>query len=139
VEQLRPLSKEKNIKLILEEKNRIQLNIDKDKIKQAIINIVHNGIKYSDIDGKVKISLYSDKNSAIIKVSDEGYGIPKDSIPYIFDRFYRVDKARSRKTGGTGLGLSISKQIINMHHGTIEVKSRVGKGTTFYIKIPLDI
>jgi signal transduction histidine kinase len=116
IDQLRPLAKEKNIKLILEEKDRIQLNIDKDKIKQAIINIVHNGIKYSEDGGKVKVSLFSDKNNAVIKVSDEGYGIPKDSIPYIFDRFYRVDKARSRKTGGTGLGLSISKQIINMHH-----------------------
>ena len=139
VEQLRPLAKEKNIKLILEEKDRLQLKIDKDKIKQAIINIIHNGIKYSDEGGKVKVSLYADKNYAVIKVSDEGYGIPKESIPYIFDRFYRVDKARSRKTGGTGLGLSISKQIINMHHGTIEAKSKVGKGTTFYIKIPLDI
>jgi len=139
VEQLRPLAKEKNIKLILEEKDRIQLKIDKDKIKQAIINIIHNGIKYSDNGGRVKISIYSEKDNAVIKVSDSGYGIPKESIPYIFDRFYRVDKARSRRTGGTGLGLSISKQIINMHHGTIEVKSRVGKGTTFYIKIPLDI
>lgn len=138
IEQLNPLAKEKNIKLVLEEKDRIQIKMDKDKIKQAIINIVHNAIKYSEEDTVVKVSLYSDKSNATIKVSDTGYGIPKESIPYIFDRFYRVDKARSRKTGGTGLGLSISKQIINMHHGTINVKSRVGKGTTFYIKIPLE-
>ncbi|MFO7888501.1 MAG: HAMP domain-containing sensor histidine kinase [Eubacteriales bacterium] len=138
VEQLNPLAKEKNIKLTLEEINIIQIKIDKDKIKQAIINIVHNAIKYSEENTVVKISLYLDKNYATIKVKDTGYGIPKESIPYIFDRLYRVDKARSRKTGGTGLGLSISKQIINMHHGTINVKSRVGEGTTFYIKIPLE-
>ncbi len=138
IEQLNPLAKEKNIKLVLEEIDRIQIKMDKDKIKQAIINIVHNAIKYSEENTVVKVSLYSDKSYATIKVSDTGYGIPKESIPYIFDRFYRVDKARSRKTGGTGLGLSISKQIINMHHGTINVKSRVGKGTTFYIKIPLE-
>ncbi len=138
IEQLNPLAKEKNIKLVLEEIDRIQIKMDKDKIKQAIINIIHNAIKYSEENTVVKVSLYSDKNYATIKVSDTGYGIPKDSIPYIFDRFYRVDKARSRKTGGTGLGLSISKQIINMHHGTINVKSRVGKGTTFYIKIPIE-
>ncbi|MDW7668039.1 MAG: HAMP domain-containing sensor histidine kinase, partial [Bacillota bacterium] len=138
IEQLNPLAKEKNIKLVLEEKDRIQIKMDKDKIKQAIINVVHNAIKYSEEDTVVKVSLYSDKSYATIKVSDTGFGIPKESIPYIFDRFYRVDKARSRKTGGTGLGLSISKQIINMHHGTINVKSRVGKGTTFYIKIPLE-
>jgi len=138
VEQLNPLAKEKNIKLKLEEINIIQIKIDKDKIKQAIINIVHNAIKYSEENTVVKISLYLDKNYATIKVKDTGYGIPKESIPYIFDRLYRVDKARSRKTGGTGLGLSISKQIINMHHGTINVKSRVGEGTTFYIKIPLE-
>ncbi|MFW5891409.1 MAG: ATP-binding protein, partial [bacterium] len=138
IEQLNPLAEGKNIKLVLEEKDRIQIKIDKNKLKQAIINVVHNAIKYSEKGSVVKVSLYSDKVYATIKVSDTGYGIPKNSIPYIFNRFYRVDKARSRKTGGTGLGLSISKQIINMHHGTINVKSRVGKGTTFYIKIPLE-
>ena len=139
IEQLNPLAKEKNIKLIFEERDRIQIKIDKNKIKQAVINIVHNAIKYSDEGSVVKIALYTDKNYATIKISDNGYGIPKESLPYIFDRFYRVDKARSRKTGGTGLGLSISKQIINMHHGTINVKSRVGSGTTFYVKIPIEV
>ena len=139
IEQLNPLAKEKNIKLIFEERDRIQIKIDKNKIKQAVINIVHNAIKYSDEGSVVKIALYTDKNYATIKISDNGYGIPKESLPYIFDRFYRVDKARSRKTGGTGLGLSISKQIINMHHGTINVKSRVGRGTTFYVKIPIEV
>jgi len=139
IEQLNPLAKEKNMKLIFEERDRIQIKIDKNKIKQAVINIVHNAIKYSDEGSVVKIALYTDKNYATIKISDNGYGIPKESLPYIFDRFYRVDKARSRKTGGTGLGLSISKQIINMHHGTINVKSRVGRGTTFYVKIPIEV
>lgn len=139
IEQLNPLAKEKNIKLIFEERDRIQIKIDKNKIKQAVINIVHNAIKYSDEGSVVKIALYTDKNYATIKISDNGYGIPKESLTYIFDRFYRVDKARSRKTGGTGLGLSISKQIINMHHGTINVKSRVGRGTTFYVKIPIEV
>jgi signal transduction histidine kinase len=137
VEQLRPLAEQKNITLKYEEIDSIQIKLDKDKIKQSIINIIHNGIKYTPEYGSVKIELYKEKDFAVIKIADNGYGISEKNLPYIFDRFYRVDKARSRNTGGTGLGLSISKQIVNLHHGTINVTSEVGKGTIFYIKLPI--
>jgi signal transduction histidine kinase len=137
IEQLKPLADQKKIKIVFKEKNSIQTKIDKGKIKQAIINIVHNGINYTQVGGQVTISLYREKEFAVIKVQDNGYGIAEENIPYVFDRFYRTDKARSRITGGTGLGLSIAKQIINLHHGFISLSSEVGKGSTFYVRLPL--
>ncbi|WP_425446609.1 ATP-binding protein [Dethiothermospora halolimnae] len=139
VHQIKPLAEEKSIDLNLKTNEQIQINIDSDKIKQAIINIIHNGIKYTKEGGYVNVSLYSKDNFAIIEIEDNGIGIDKDSLAHIFDRFYRVDKARSRNTGGTGLGLSITHQIVSLHQGTIEVESEPEKGTTFYIKLPTDV
>lgn len=136
VSRMKPLAFEKNIDLKLIFKNQVQITIDSEKIQQAIINIIHNSIKYTPNNGKIQVVLYEKDNIAIIKVKDNGIGIEKDSLEYIFDRFYRVDKARARNTGGTGLGLSIAYQIVSLHQGTIDVESDIGKGSTFYIKIP---
>src|SRR5690606_6379256 len=107
---------------------------DEMKLQQVIINIVDNAIKYTPDGGKVWIEVYKGLDSAIIKVTDTGIGIPKEDIQKIFDRFFRVDKARSRSTGGTGLGLSIAHRIVLLHDGNIHVTSKEGKGTTFYIE-----
>ena len=119
--------------------DKIQIRVDAEKIQQAIINIIDNAIKYTQEGGEVKISLYSRTKWCVIEIRDNGIGISEKSLSHIFDRFYRIDKARSRKTGGTGLGLSIAHQIVTLHQGTIEVESKVGKGSAFSIKIPNNI
>lgn len=111
-------------------------NFDSARMHQAILNIVDNAIKYTNEHGKISIELTEDEKYAILKVSDTGIGIPKNQLPYIFDRFYRVDKARSHETRGAGLGLSIVKWIIDVHKGKIDVKSQLLYGTSFTIKIP---
>ena len=139
VAQLKPLAEKRKIKLKFVEKEKIQIKIDADKIQQAIINIIDNAIKYTADGGKVEVSLYTENKYVMIRIKDNGVGIPKESISNIFDRFYRVDKARSRKTGGTGLGLSIAHQVITLHQGNIRVESEIGKGSIFYIAIPYNI
>jgi signal transduction histidine kinase len=137
LDQLKPFADQKNIRIVFEEFDNIQMRIDKNKMKQAIINIVHNAIVYTPEFGVVTVRLYKEKDQVVLEIEDTGYGIPKENIESIFDRFYRVDKARARNTGGTGLGLSISKQIINLHHGSITVSSVLGVGSTFYIRLPI--
>jgi signal transduction histidine kinase len=112
--------------------------IDEVKFTQVISNLVENAIKYNEIDGWVHVSLNADYQYFYMRVEDSGIGIPKESKELIFERFYRVDKARSRETGGTGLGLAIVKNIILMHHGTIKMHSEEGVGTTFTVRIPLN-
>ncbi|WP_084604134.1 sensor histidine kinase [Sporanaerobacter acetigenes] len=135
--RLKPLAEKKSIDLELVLNEKIQLKVDNEKIQQAIINIIDNAIKYTQTGGKVKLKLYNEGKYAIIEIKDNGIGIPEENIQNIFERFYRVDKARSRDTGGTGLGLSIAWQIVSLHQGTIEVESKVGVGSTFYIKLPI--
>ena len=106
-------------------------------LQQIFINLMNNAIVYTPAGGVCSVELAEDKYNAYIKVSDTGIGISKDEIPRIFERFYRVDKARSRNTGGTGLGLSIVKHLVEAHHGTITVDSEVGgKGQTFTVVLP---
>lgn len=110
---------------------------DKDKFKQMLINLIDNAIKYSEDGDSVKIDAKSENSKCIISIEDTGVGIPKEHIPRLFERFYRVDKARSRARGGTGLGLAIVKHIILSFKGEIFVESEVGKGTKFTVSIPL--
>ena len=110
---------------------------DRDKIEQLVINIVSNAIKYTPEGGKIDIVSGIMINDAFIKVTDNGIGIPKENIPRLFERFYRVDKARSRDTGGTGLGLAISKQLADNLGGEITINSDVGKGTEVLITLPV--
>ena len=130
---------EKNIKI---EYNleKIKAHIDKEKISQVIVNLISNAIRYTNCNcdrlGKIIIRLYKEENLIKISVKDNGIGIPKKSLDYIFERFYRVDKSRCRNTGGTGVGLTICKSIIDLHNGNIEVKSEVNKGSEFIVSIP---
>ena len=116
----------------------IWVEIDTDKMTQVIDNILNNAIKYSPDGGKIKVGMKTTDAQLIISISDEGLGIPKKDLPRMFDRFYRVDKARSRAQGGTGLGLAIAKEIVKQHKGFIWAKSEYGKGSTFTIVLPYD-
>lgn len=118
--------------------NSVWIEIDTDKMTQVIDNILNNAIKYSPDGGKITVSMKTTDDQMILSISDQGLGIPKEDLPKIFDRFYRVDKARSRAQGGTGLGLAIAKEIVKQHNGFIWAKSEYGKGSTFTIVLPYD-
>ena len=134
---VRPLAKEKNIELVMESFSPVIAEVDETKFSMCISNLVVNAIKYNNVDGWVHVSLNADKTYFYVKVQDNGFGIPEEAQEHIFDRFYRVDKARDRATGGSGLGLAITKTIVMAHNGTIKVFSQVDKGTTFTMQIPL--
>ena len=118
--------------------NSVWIEIDTDKMTQVIDNILNNAIKYSPDGGKITVSMKITDNQMVLSIKDQGLGIPKQDLPKIFDRFYRVDRARSRAQGGTGLGLAIAKEIIKQHNGFIWAKSEYGKGSTFTIVLPYD-
>ena len=118
--------------------NSVWIEIDTDKMTQVIDNILNNAIKYSPDGGKIIVSMKTTDDQMILSIKDQGLGIPKQDLPKIFDRFYRVDRARSRAQGGTGLGLAIAKEIIKQHNGFIWAKSEYGKGSTFTIVLPYD-
>ena len=108
-----------------------------DDLYQIIFNLVENSIKYNVPGGAVFISLQIVDDNAVIQVQDTGVGIPEDALEHVFERFYRVDKARSRTTGGSGLGLSIVRNMVERNQGSIQVESTVGKGTTFTLTFPI--
>lgn len=138
LKRLRPIAAKRNIELVLESYRSVVAEIDEVKLTLAISNLVENAIKYNVESGWVRVSLNADHKFFYIKVSDSGIGIPEDAQEHVFERFYRVDKARSRETGGTGLGLSITKNAILMHKGVIKLYSNENEGTTFTVKIPLN-
>jgi len=135
-EDLLPLCKEKNIQL----ENRLPTDFyvygDENKLSILFKNLIENAIKYNKDNGKVVVNGYYKDRYAVIEVKDTGIGIPKKSLPLIFERFYRVDKSRSRNVGGTGLGLSIVKHITEAHKGKVEVESELNKGSSFRIFLP---
>jgi two-component system, OmpR family, phosphate regulon sensor histidine kinase PhoR len=126
-------AKERNIRLVFKEgaDHHFMVRADRDSIHQVFVNLVVNSIKYSQEGGTSKISFYDMESFVLVEVSDSGFGIPTEHLPHVFDRFYRVDKSRSRDAGGTGLGLSIVKHIIEAHKQTINVRSTPGQGSTF--------
>ena len=128
LKRLTPLAEKRSIEITFESFREVEADIDKVKFTLAISNLIENGIKYNVDGGWIRVSLNADHKNLYIKVADSGVGIPEDCVEHIFERFYRVDKARSRDTGGTGLGLAISKNIIVMHKGIINVYSEPGKG-----------
>jgi len=134
---LKPLANEKKITLSYTVINDIETQCDALKIMQAVMNLIDNAVKYTDKGGRVQVSVQKVGAEAAIVVKDDGCGIPEKEIPYIFDRFYRVDKARSRDTGGSGLGLNISQKIALLHGGRIEVQSEEGKGSVFTLFLPI--
>ena len=137
LKRMRPIARKHNIELTLESKRAITAEIDEVKISLLIMNLVENAIKYNKDNGWVRVTLDADHQYFYASVADSGMGIPEASLDHIYERFYRVDKSRSREIGGTGLGLSIARNVVIMHRGSIDVKSTVGEGTTFTVKIPL--
>lgn len=136
-EKLMPLAENKEIEFLLSKSDEdVLVPVDRDSITEAIYNIADNSIKYTENGGTVKIELMRDLGNILIRITDTGIGIPKDEIQKVFDRFYRVDKARARDTGGTGLGLSIAMDAVKLHGGYIEVSSEEEKGSVFTIVLP---
>ncbi|MEZ2458037.1 two-component system histidine kinase PnpS [Salinicoccus roseus] len=128
---------EKRTRLVLPHPSKdVYLQGDEDRLRQIILNLVGNGINYTAEGGTVTVSLKENVEKVRLIIKDDGIGIPEESLPRIFERFYRVDRARSRHSGGTGLGLAIVKHLIESHHGEIEVESREGEGTTFTVILP---
>ena len=137
LKRLRPIARKRNIELIFESKRDVTADIDEVKFSLAINNLVENAVKYNKEDGWVRVTLDADHKFFYLKVADSGLGIPAEFKERVFERFYRVDKARSRETGGTGLGLAITRSVVLMHHGAIRVDSVEGEGSTFMVRIPL--
>ena len=138
LKRLRPIAAERNIELIFESFRPVMADVDEVKLSMALNNLVENAIKYNYDDGWVKVTLNADHKFFYVTVQDSGVGIPDDSIDSVFERFFRVDKARSRATGGTGLGLAITRSVILLHRGSIKVYSKEKEGTTFTVRIPLN-
>lgn len=139
VKALKPLADSKNITLTYESDIGIFSRIEKDRLWEAFYNILDNSIKYTKDGGNVRMSVEREENCAVITIADTGIGIAQSEIYKIFDRFYRVDKARSRETGGTGLGLSIALTAVELHGGNIQVESEEGVGSRFKIIIPITL
>lgn len=133
-----PLAQKKGLNLILNTKDKAVLYGNEFRIKQLITILLDNAIKYTDSGGSVELRLEAGANTFQLSVRDTGEGIPKEHIGKIFDRFYRIDKSRSRSLGGSGLGLAIAKCIVDEHKGTINVVSEVGKGTVFTVSLPVE-
>lgn len=139
VYQLKPLAEQKNILMEIQADDKVWASFDKAKLHQCLSNIIANAIKYNRENGHVLVTLVGKRSTFLIQVIDDGFGIAEDSLPFVFDRFYRTDKARNRKSGGTGLGLSIVQQIVHLHQGEISIDSELHKGTTVTIEIPKGI
>lgn len=137
VRRLRPLAEERGLELACSLQEEGLMFADNTKIQQVVYNIIDNALKYTPEGGQVRVTLNRSGKDAVLKIADNGMGIPPEDLPHIFDRFYRVDRARSRDTGGTGLGLAIVQQIVRLHGGSVSVESEVGKGSVFTIVLPL--
>ena len=132
----RPKAEEKNIRIDLECKKEISAAIDPTLIEQALVNLLDNALKYSEPESTILVKLQHENSEMVISVQDHGIGIAQKHLSRLFERFYRVDKARSREMGGTGLGLAIVKHIAQAHGGRVTVESRLGEGSRFRIHLP---
>ena len=115
----------------------IRVSANRDQIEQVLVNLIDNAIKYTPGGGSITVTALVQNNMASVQIKDTGIGILSQDVPRLFERFYRVDKARSRQSGGTGLGLSIVKHIVEMHGGSVDVQSEYGSGSTFSFMLPL--
>ena len=131
------LAKEQNISIEFDLQEDSSILILEDDLYQIIFNLAENGIKYNKSNGQLVITLLRQEENAIIRIKDSGVGIPEESIAHVFERFYRIDKARSRKSGGAGLGLAIVKTMVERNHGEISVESVLGEGTEFTVVFPI--
>lgn len=137
LKRLRPIAEKANVEVVFESNRSVSAEIDATKLSLAFSNLVENAIKYNKENGWVRVTLDADHKFFYVKVSDSGMGIPQESLDYIFERFYRVDKSHSREIGGTGLGLAITKSAVVAHRGAIKVQSVIEEGTSFTVRIPL--
>jgi heavy metal sensor kinase len=138
-DQMSLLAEDKNIKVAGEFTSGLVVEGDRSRMKQVVVNLLDNAIKYTPRGGSVKLSVGRRASHAVIEVADTGIGIPESALSRVFDRFFRVDDARSRELGGAGLGLSIVKSICTAHHGHVEVTSQEGKGSCFRVELPLAV
>jgi PAS domain S-box-containing protein len=136
VESVEPKAQRYGIEIHFQESGEYPCTCDSQRLYQVFLNLLDNAVKYSEAGSRVEVSIEEDEENTTVHVRDTGMGIPEEDLPQLFERFYRVDKDRSRATGGTGLGLAIAKEIVEMHGGEIEVESRVGEGSTFSVKLP---
>jgi heavy metal sensor kinase len=136
-EQMRLLADDKRVALKCEARGRVEIDGDPSRLKQVVVNLLDNAIKYTSDGGNVDLRVSTMNGNAVLEVFDTGIGIPAESIPHLFERFYRVDKARSRQMGGTGLGLSIVKAICTAHGGRVSAESVEGDGSRFTVELPL--
>ena len=135
--RLYPLAEASGIELMHEDVRRVSIMGDEMKLSLALSNLVLNGIKYTAEGGLVKVTIDADHQNAFITITDTGVGIEESELGKIFTRFYRVDKTRDRDTGGTGLGLAITHGVVRLHNGSIRVSSKIGEGSTFVVRVPL--
>lgn len=137
LKRVRPIAGKRNIELTFESIREVTADVDEVKLSLAFSNLVENAVKYNVEGGWVRVTLDADHKFFYVKVADSGIGISEEFQERVFERFYRVDKARSRESGGTGLGLAITKKIILMHQGAVKLQSKEGEGSTFTVRIPL--
>lgn len=137
-EQMRLLAEDRNITLNCDAVRKVEIEGDRTRLKQVVVNLVDNAIKYTPDGGNVLVKVGVTDGRAVLEVADDGSGIPAEALPHLFERFYRVDKARSRQMGGTGLGLAIIRSIVTAHGGQVTVESTEGKGSRFRVELPLD-
>ncbi len=136
-DQMSLLAEDKGIKVSCAAPSGVMVEGDRARMKQVIVNLLDNAIKYTGDGGAVGLTVNTRDSKAVLEVADNGIGIPADALPRVFERFYRVDKARSRAQGGAGLGLSIVKSICSAHHGNVEASSTPGCGSVFRVELPL--
>ncbi len=136
---MRPLADSRGIELRCPPPPPVRVSGDGGRLRQVFINVLDNAIKYTPGGGRIEVGVETKGRDAVVVVRDTGIGIPAEHLPHVFERFYRVDKARNREQGGTGLGLSITKSIVTAHGGGIELASVPGKGTTCVVTLPLEI
>jgi signal transduction histidine kinase len=133
ITEFQPKFDDKGIRLNVEECSPVMANIGEESLHMIVANLVENAFRYTESGGCVTLTLDDDNSSAKIEIKDTGIGIPADNLPFVFDRFYRVDKSRSRQSGGSGLGLSIVKALVDSHNGRVSVLSKVGEGSVFTV------
>ncbi|GAC90317.1 redox sensor histidine kinase ResE [Anoxybacillus flavithermus NBRC 109594] len=137
IHKFQALAKEKGVHLLVEMNDELIVSFDPDRIEQVLTNLIDNALRHTDEGGEVRVIVDTDEEVVRISVQDSGSGIPEEDLPFVFERFYKADKARTRGRSGTGLGLAIAKNIVEAHKGTITVHSKLGEGTTFTFTLPL--
>ncbi|MGG3998324.1 ATP-binding protein [Anoxybacillus kestanbolensis] len=137
IHKFQALAKEKGVHLLVEMNDELIVSFDPDRIEQVLTNLIDNALRHTDEGGEVRVIVDANEEVVRISVQDSGSGIPEEDLPFVFERFYKADKARTRGRSGTGLGLAIAKNIVEAHKGTITVHSKLGEGTTFTFTLPL--